>query len=156
MISGEKHEKDLFPKTQHPHSQRCCVLGNKSFSCFSPEIKSPSPFHCDLLQRDIFINQLTLTLSRNTLRVLCLIVFIPLSHGSDCSVDQSTNGVCTYNFSAPFLTAWYPNGVVPNNGYHLTALHCSVETRHKTKWLLMFRLFSPLRYPTKRTETLSA
>ena len=92
--------------------------------------------------------------SRNTLRVL--FVFIRLSHGSDCSVDQSTNGVCTYNFSAPFLTAWYPNGVVPNNGYHLTALHCSVETRHKTKWLLMFRLFSPLRYPTKRTETLSA
>ena len=35
--------------------------------------------------------------SRNTLRVLCLFVINPLSHGSDDSVDQSTDGMCSSN-----------------------------------------------------------
>ena len=41
---------------------------------------------------DIFFNKLS-PLSRNTLWVLCLFVIIPLSHGSDDSVDQLTDCV---------------------------------------------------------------
>ena len=54
--------------------------------------------------------------AENTLRVLCLLVFIPLPHGSDDSVDQSTDSGCSSTFSAPFQTAWDPNGVVPKIG----------------------------------------
>ena len=48
----------------------------------------------------------------NTSQVLCLFVIIPLSHGSDDSVDQSTDGVCSSNLLAPFQTSQYPNGGV--------------------------------------------
>ena len=41
-----------------------------------------------------------------------MFVFIPLSHGSDDSVDQSTNGACILKALAPFQTSLYPNGGV--------------------------------------------
>ena len=53
--------------------------------------------------RDMFI------VKNNTSRLL---VFIPTSPGSDDSVDQSTEGVCSSNFPAPFQASQYPNGGV--------------------------------------------
>ena len=46
------------------------------------------------------------------MRVLRLFVRIPLSHGTDGSVDQSTDGVCSSNLPAPFHASQYPNGGV--------------------------------------------
>ena len=47
---------------------------------------------------------------RNTSQVMCLFVINPVSHRSDDSVDQSTDGVCSWNLLAPFPSSWYPNG----------------------------------------------
>ena len=58
------------------------------------------------LLRNIFFNKLSfveaLPLSINTSWVLFLFVIIHLSHGSDDSVDQSTDGVCSSNLPTPF------------------------------------------------------
>ena len=43
---------------------------------------------------------------------MCLSVIIPLSHGSDDTVDQSTDGVCSSNLPAPFQASQHPNGRV--------------------------------------------
>ena len=51
-------------------------------------------------------------MSRNTPRVLCVFVIIPLSHGSAESVDQSMDGVCRSNLPVPFQTSQSPNGGV--------------------------------------------
>ena len=71
-------------------------------------------------------------MSRNTLRVLCFFVIIPLSHGSDNSVDQSTDSVCSSNLLVPFQTSQYPNGGVLRDEYGSSRLRS--DPAHFWRW----------------------
>ena len=85
-------------------------------------------------------------LSRNTLRVLCLFAIIPLSHGSDDSVTQSMDGVCSSNLPARFQAL-----STPTEEYCKTSTaHCGSVWVTLTFWWWKRNLY-PLRTETTRT-----
>ena len=65
---------------------------------------------------DIFFNKESLRRCPEISRGY-FVCFIPLSHGSDDSVDQSTDGVCSSNLLAPFQASQDTNGGVLRDEY---------------------------------------
>ena len=81
-----------------------------------------------------------------------MIFIIPLSHGSDDSLDQSTHCVCSLNLLATSQTAWYPNGGALRDKYSYTQL--SLAPAHFGRWKReQFHTYSYLTEPHPPVET---
>ena len=96
--------------------------------CFHRRARS-GPARLDLVvrvrygtARNIFFNKQSFRVFQKYLKVLCLFAIIPPSHGSNNSVDQSTEDVSSSNLLAPFQTPWYPNGGALRDKYGLSRI----------------------------------